>query len=213
LSETQGSLPLKKYLYKLHDAGTTSAGSKADKRIAADPKFKSLYAVSSLWEEELHPKLTHLPTLILEELADNPDSKMIVFASYRDTVNMIVSALKENGISANRFVGQAGKATEKGLTQKKQTQVMDKFRNGDFKVLVSTSVGEEGLDIPSCNHIFFYEPVASEVRSIQRRGRTGRFETGRVSVLITKGTVDETYWNVSRRKEEKMRGQVVGTTL
>ena len=53
--------------------------------------------------------------------------------------------------------------------------------------------------------VIFYEPVPSEIRSIQRRGRTGRSRAGRVVVLITAGTRDEASLNSSERKEREMR--------
>ena len=70
--------------------------------------------------------------------------------------------------------------------------------------MVATSVGEEGLDIPSADLVVFYEPVSSEIRTIQRRGRTGRRRSGEVVVLIAEGTRDESAKDSARRKEEFM---------
>ena len=72
-------------------------------------------------------------------------------------------------------------------------------------MLIATSVGEEGLDVPSTDSVIFYEPVPSEIRSIQRKGRTGRSAAGRVVVLVTKGTSDEVYRFVSQSKERQMQ--------
>jgi ERCC4-related helicase len=70
---------------------------------------------------------------------------------------------------------------------------------------VATSVGEEGLDVASTDLVVFYEPVPSEIRTIQRRGRTGRKRPGRVVVLVTKGTRDEAYYYSSMNKETAMK--------
>jgi len=105
---------------------------------------------------------------------------------------------------SERFVGQATKDSEKGLSQKKQIAALTRFREGEFKVLIATSVGEEGLDVPSTDMVIFYEAVPSEIRSIQRKGRTGRSGAGRVVVLVTKGTADEVYRHVSAAKEKQM---------
>src|SRR5208337_3631578 len=110
-----------------------------------------------------------------------------------------------NGIACERFVGQATKDAEKGLSQKKQIAALTRFRDGDFKVLIATSVGEEGLDVASTDLVIFYEPVPSEIRAIQRRGRTGRKRSGRVVVLVTKGTRDEAYAYASSNKEKAMK--------
>jgi Fanconi anemia group M protein len=65
-------------------------------------------------------------------------------------------------------------------------------------------VAEEGLDIPNVDLVVFFEPIPSEIRTIQRRGRTGRRSMGRVVVLTMKDTMDEAYFNVARQKETKM---------
>ena len=100
-----------------------------------------------------------------------------------------------------KLIGQANG----GLKQKEQIEMLDQFRSGDFNVVVSTSVGEEGLDITSTNAVIFYEPVSSEIRTIQRRGRTGRKNDGEVYVLIAAGTMDEVVESASKKKEALMR--------
>ena len=204
LAESQGSTALKAYLQKLESESVDAKGSKASKRICADPRFRKLLELSENWTTELHPKAEAVVRIVQEQLLLAPDSKIIVFVTYRDSVQMLVNFLNEAGISARRFVGQATRETEKGLSQKKQIEAIQQFREGEYSVLVATSVGEEGLDIPSTDLVIFYEPVPSDVRSIQRKGRTGRNNTGRVVVLVTKGTADETFRWVSSTKEKKM---------
>jgi Fanconi anemia group M protein len=109
-------------------------------------------------------------------------------------------------VSAVRFVGQATRTVEDaGLKQKEQLRILEDFQSGRYNVLVTTSIGEEGLHVPDVDHVIFYEAVPSEIRSIQRRGRTGRTSVGKVTVLMAEGTVDEAYYYSSRRKEERMR--------
>ena len=48
--------------------------------------------------------------------------------------------------------------------------------------------------------MIFYDNVPSSVRFVQRRGRTGRKDTGKLVVLIAKNTIDETYYWIGRRK-------------
>jgi len=204
LAESQGCMVLKSYLHKLLAEGNAPGGSKASKRIAYDPRFIQLINRSIEWKEECHPKLLILPDLVISILHESPDTRIIIFATYRDTVKMIVDTLKAAGISAERFVGKANRDQEKGLSQKRQIATISRFREGEFPVLVATSVGEEGLDIPSTDVVIFYEPVPSEIRSIQRKGRTGRHSTGRIIVLVTRKTADETFQIVSRRREKAM---------
>ncbi len=104
-----------------------------------------------------------------------------------------------------KFIGQRN-----GNTQKKQLQTLEQFRNGLYNALVATSIGEEGLDIPQVDLIVFYEAVPSEIRNIQRRGRTGRVKAGEVYVLIAKGTIDQAYSWVAKSREKKMRSVLQG---
>lgn len=204
LAESQGSEVLKGYLAKLYAEGTSSGGSKASQRLVADQSFRELFERSVEWTRELHPKPEIAFGLIKEQLESYPDSRIILFATYRDTVQQLVDHLTASGIACERFVGQATKDSEKGLSQKKQIAALQRFRDGEFKVLIATSVGEEGLDVPSTDMVIFYEAVPSEIRSIQRKGRTGRSGAGRVVVLVTKGTSDEVFRHVSTAKEKMM---------
>jgi ERCC4-related helicase len=204
LAESQGSEVLKGYLAKLVAEGTGSGGSKASQRLVKDPVFVELFERSLAWTRELHPKPAIVLGLVKEQLESHPDSRIIIFATYRDTVQLLVDFLATQGIVSERFVGQATKDAEKGLSQKKQIAALTRFRGGEFKVLIATSVGEEGLDVPSTDMVIFYEAVPSEIRSIQRKGRTGRSGAGRVVVLVTKGTGDEVYRHVSAAKEKQM---------
>ena len=60
----------------------------------------------------------------------HPDSRIIIFATYRDTVQLLVDFLTTHGIACERFVGQATKDAEKGLSQKKQIAALTRFRGG-----------------------------------------------------------------------------------
>ncbi|WP_214021133.1 DEAD/DEAH box helicase [Methanoculleus sp.] len=204
LVETQGSEALKLYLARLGAEGASSAGSKASKRLVADPAYQSLVEAAAGWKEELHPKTSIVRELVRAQLAAHPDSRIIVFATYRDTVQTLVDALTAGGIACERFVGQASRDAERGLSQKEQIASLARFREGEFRCLVATSVGEEGLDVPSTDMVIFYEAVPSEIRSIQRKGRTGRSGSGTIVVLVTKGTSDETFRYVSQTRERAM---------
>ena len=133
----------------------------------------------------------------LKEIIESVPGKALIFTSYRDSVDLIYNKLTELGISAGILIGKAGDA---GLKQKKQIETVQHFRDGLFRVLVATRVGEEGLDIAEVNQVIFYDNVPSSVRFVQRRGRTGRKDTGKLVVLIAKDTIDETYYWIGKRK-------------
>jgi Fanconi anemia group M protein len=208
--ETQGLETLRKYLEKLDAEASSKSSSKAAKRLMDDLYMrKALYRVKECDVE--HPKLDLARKIVSEQLKENPDSRVIVFTNYRDTAEIVANALSGvSGIIPIRFVGQGSRHKDKGLTQKQQADILDKFRAGEYNVLVATSVAEEGLDIPATDMVLFYEPIPSEIRSIQRKGRTGRQQKGRVIVLVTKGTRDEAYYWSSKNKEKRMLNSMHG---
>ncbi len=201
LVETQGLEPLSQYLRELQQQGE-SGKSKAAVNLMNDPNFKyARHLVAESLEGSIeHPKLEQVRTIVSSL---KPGEKAIIFASYRATGIEIKKALDELTIDSRVFVGQAKKG-ESGMSQKEQKETILQFREGLFPVLVATSVGEEGLDIPTVDLVLFYEPVPSGIRTIQRRGRTARHSAGRVIVLISEGTRDVTYRWSSHHKEKRM---------
>ncbi|MCX6681199.1 MAG: DEAD/DEAH box helicase [Methanothrix sp.] len=208
LAETQGPDALARYFQRLEGEALSRSGSKASRRIMQDPGF--LQVVDALHNLEVeHPKPAAVKKILHEQIAAKPESRIMVFTNYRDTATSLLSFLKdEPAIRAVRFVGQSSRDNDQGLSQKKQAEILQKFRAGDYNVLIATSVGEEGIDIPATDLVLFYEPVPSEIRSIQRKGRTGRARAGRVVVLMAKGTRDEAYHWISERKEKNMNRQI-----
>ncbi len=207
LIETQGVKAVKSYLRKLIREATSRGGSKAAKSIVNDPVFKKAVLALSKCRTE-HPKLEKLKEVLKKQFEKNPDSRVIVFTNYRDSAEMLVNELSSL-FPVAKFVGQASRDNDRGMKQKEQIETLDKFRKGEYKVLVATSVGEEGLDIPSTDLVVFYEAVPSEIRAIQRKGRTGRGREGRIVVLVTKGTRDEAYYYSSMKKERKMYDKIL----
>ena len=205
LLETQGINALHKYTKNLyHEAEKTK--TKAIKNLVKDLNFKSAYIKTEhLIEENVeHPKLTELKKIIQKETSKNNQIKVIVFNQYRDSASHVEKELnKIENVKAKLFVGQTKKG-ETGLTQKAQLEIIEKFKEGEYNVLVSTSIGEEGLDIPKVDLVIFFEPIPSAIRSIQRRGRTARLQKGRLIVLMTKNTRDEAYHWIAYHKEKRM---------
>ncbi|AEH24965.1 DEAD/DEAH box helicase [Pyrococcus yayanosii] len=205
LLETQGLSALRVYLKKLYEEA--KAGRiKASRELFRDMRMKK--AISLLVQaRELgldHPKIDKLKELLREQLDKKRASKVIVFTNYRETAKKLVEELSRMGLKARRFVGQASREGDRGMSQREQKAILDAFARGDFNVLVATSVGEEGLDVPEVDMVVFYEPVPSAIRSVQRRGRTGRHKPGRVVILMARGTRDEAYYWSSRQKERLM---------
>ena len=194
LLETQGPYPTLLYLDKIAKSESKSAQALTNR----DEIREARELVVSGGE---HPKMAKL----LELLDGIAGSKVIVFVQYRDQIARIIDLLRTAGHRAMPFMGK-----RKEFTRKMQEETIDMFRRGDFEILVASSIGEEGLDIPAVDAVVFFEPIPSEIRSIQRRGRAGRFKDGTVYILMTRASRDEYYYWASVRREKKMKSILEG---
>ncbi len=207
--ETQGVEPFLQYVERVRRKEKPGRGDRAfvqspgvGEAVQVGTEFLARAHVAS------HPKLDALVALMREE-SDRPREhplRVLVFAQYRDTIQTIQEVLEGAGWKVGRFVGQATRDKEdKGMSQKDQAAVLDAFRTGRFPILVASSVAEEGLDVPDVDTVVFFEAVPSEIRAIQRRGRTGRSSLGRVVVFLTQATRDVGYQKAEARREGAMR--------
>ena len=211
LIEQQGLDVLLDYLEKLNKNAKKQKSSKANKILAADSRVRRIYLELRKTQEFspdnlIHPKYQVLVKVLLDELHRNSDARVLVFVKLRNSVKNIVTRLKGvEKIKPVRFVGQATKSQDdKGLSQKRQIEILGQFKQGVYNVLVSTNVGEEGLDIAECDMVIFYDVVASETRLIQRKGRTARHREGKVVILYCKETHDEIYLQIALSKLKRM---------
>lgn len=201
LIETQGIYTLREFMRRSEE----EKGTRSHAILAADPDYQALRVAAESVKEE-HPKLIALKKLVSEQLASNPQSRMLIFTQYRDTATHIVEELRSvKGVKADRFVGQASKGRDRGMSQDQQARMIGELEGGEINVMVSTSIAEEGLDIPAVDHVFFYEPIPSEIRYIQRRGRTGRKAPGKVTILAAEQTLDTAYLYSSMKRAKRMR--------
>jgi ERCC4-related helicase/ERCC4-type nuclease len=208
LAETQGSGALEKYMDKQVNEGMEKGGSKASRDLVKDARFQQARTLVFGMKRD-HPKLEKVIPIIKTQFLSKQDSRVIVFTHYRDTCELMTQTLEKiPGFRPVRFVGQASKGEDIGMNQREQKEIIEKFQRGDFNIMVATSIAEEGLDIPSTDLVVFYEPVPSEIRTIQRRGRTGRRRAGKVVMMVTRHTKDEAYFYSSRKKEMQMRREL-----
>jgi len=205
LIESQGVDSLREYFRRQ----VPSAGKRwtpAARAFLGDPDVEEVRRrLAGLTLE--HPKVATAVRIVRDELARNSRARVIVFSQYRDTVDRLVGELERLGderVRPARFVGQATHGSDAGLSQKEQVGVLDRFRSGAVNCLIATSVAEEGLDIPSTDLVVFYEPIPDVIRTIQRRGRTGRARTGRAVVLVADGTRDVGLHRSAFARERRM---------
>jgi ATP-dependent DNA helicase MPH1 len=175
--------------------------SKYRQQIDKSEPFERMMVRLKAWTQDPefvgHPKLEQIRAEVLNhfiEAGEGIDGKRTstrveIFSHYRDSVEEIVKVLSRDSpiVRPHVFVGQSAGKNSEGMSQKKQLEVTKKFKDGDYNVLISTSVGEEGLDIGEVDLIICYDSKSSPIRLLQRMGRTGRKRAGKVIWLQMKG--------------------------
>lgn len=206
LVETQSVESVRRYFERQRNAARSSGASKASQRLVSEPKVKEAMRKADDFDG-LHPKFRRARMLLAETLGIEEGERVIVFTESRDTAEALTDFLGDH-FDTQRFVGQGDADGSDGMTQNEQREVLEDFRSGEFEVLVSTSVAEEGLDVPEVDLVLFFEPVPTAIRSVQRKGRTGRQTEGKVVVLMAEDTRDEAYFWISRRREQEMEDEL-----
>jgi Fanconi anemia group M protein len=198
LIESQHVYSLKHYLEEI-----SRSELRSHKIIASTPDFRELVRMANQCKAE-HSKVDALASTLEAHFAEKPGDRVLVFANIRSTAEVLVDRLRDRGYRAALFIGRAEGKHGPRMSQDEQMKTLRAFREGLYNVLVATSVGEEGLDVPECGLVVFYEPAVSGIRYIQRRGRTGRKLPGKAVILVTDKTVDEYYFREGYRRAKRM---------
>lgn len=103
----------------------------------------------------------------------------IVFVNETGPIRDLLGRLRGEGLAVDSLFGQQNKQG--------RAAVMQQFRKGKLKVLLSTDVAARGLDLQTLTHVFQFDPASSPDAYVHRSGRTGRMgASGTVISLITK---------------------------
>ncbi|KZZ86782.1 helicase C-terminal domain-containing protein [Ascosphaera apis ARSEF 7405] len=207
------------------DSCKGNKGGKYRRMIHDNPNFQTMMTELEKMVSNPHftgnPKMDYLKEAVLNHFLDvkttggtgegngNPDTRIMIFAKFRDSAEDIVASLKSAPmVKAHVFVGKAKAKNSEGMAQKRQLEVVKKFKEGVYNVLVATSVGEEGLDIGEVDLIICYDSSSSPISLLQRMGRTGRKREGNVILLFMKGKEEmdyvkalDNYLNMQKRIE------------
>jgi ATP-dependent helicase HepA len=101
-------------------------------------------------------------------LAEDADSKIIVFSFFIATIEHLYRQLSKRGVGVLRIHG--------GFKVPDRQEIIDQFRDeSEIRVLISSDVGAEGLDFQFSNTIFNYDLPWNPMRLEQRIGRIDRF--------------------------------------
>jgi len=155
-------------------------------------KFLNLLTYSSEIEK-IDSKYNQLKNLLVKILKNPETQQVMVFSFFIRTLEYLKRRLENDGFTLGVIHGKIpllGKANLPG-----RYNIIDNFKDKEFKILLSSEVGGEGLDFQFCNVIINYDLPYNPMRIEQRIGRIDRFGQNSDKVLIAnffiKNTVDE----------------------
>ncbi|XP_054996427.1 antiviral innate immune response receptor RIG-I [Sorex araneus] len=142
-----------------------------------------------------NPKLSDLCFILQEEYHVNPDTRTLLFVKTRALVKALKKWIEGNSqlnfLNPGILTGRGKTSENLGMTLPAQKCVLDAFKtNGESKILIATSVAEEGIDIAQCNLVILYEYVGNVIKMIQARGR-GRAKGSKCYLLTSSEEVIE----------------------
>lgn len=115
-----------------------------------------------LYKFEEFYKLDNLSKILISEVPETA----VVFCKTKENVDKVFESLNKKGYSVNKIHG--------GMLQKERLEVMDKFKKGNFRILVSTDVAARGIDVEGITHVINYDLPVEKEAYVHRIGRTGR---------------------------------------
>ncbi|KAJ3894052.1 P-loop containing nucleoside triphosphate hydrolase protein [Lentinula edodes] len=200
------------------------------KKVHTNPLFLNLMneiRAQNAQGFKMHPKMEKMKNLIMQHFGarmsedGDPESgegatKAMVFVTHRAAVDEIVGVLNAEQplIRATPFIGQGtDKKGKKGLAQREQLEIIKKFKNNEFNILVATSIGEEGLDIGEVDLAICYDTQKTPIRLLQRLGRTGRKRSGHVHVLLADGREEANFDKAQSSYEDVQASIIYGSHL
>lgn len=144
-------------------------------RLFACPNLVRQHAVLALQPQlpAMSPKVQLLYKKLNSTFTADPLARVMVFVEQRWTAVILCDAFRALGIphlSAGYLTG-SGTSGNEVVKAASQEDTMRKFNAGHINILFTTSVGEEGIDIPQCNVVVRFDPNKKTIQYIQSRGR------------------------------------------
>ncbi|NBX80796.1 MAG: DEAD/DEAH box helicase [Flavobacteriales bacterium] len=99
-------------------------------------------------------------------LKEYPDYKFIVFVRTKVRAERVVAAMERVDVKSEALHG--------GIEQQERFAILDRFRRGENKVLITTDVACRGIDIPNMEYVVNYDLPDNPENYVHRCGRTGR---------------------------------------
>lgn len=115
-----------------------------------------------LYKFEEFYKLDNLGKILISEAPETA----VIFCKTKENVDKVFENLNKKGYSVNKIHG--------GMLQKDRLDIMDKFKKGNFRILVATDVAARGIDVEGITHVINYDLPVEKEAYVHRIGRTGR---------------------------------------
>lgn len=128
---------------------------------------------------------------ILSKISSTRIKQAIVFSFFKKTIEYLYSKLHKLGYRVNKIHG--------GNTVEERYEIIQKFKSGEFDILLSSEVGSEGIDMQFCNIVINYDLPWNPMRVEQRIGRIDRigqkFDILHIYNLCIKGSIEDRIFN------------------
>lgn len=137
-------------------------------------------------------------------LCRNAPGRLLIFTEFRASAEVLVARLRAVGLDAEGFHG--------GLNARAKDAVIEWFREGPERILVSTEAGGQGLNLQFCHRLLNFDLPWNPMRIEQRIGRVHRLGQSRpveIVNLFSRETVEEDILRLLHEKIDLFR-RVIG---
>eukprot|EP01088_Endostelium_zonatum_P018010 TRINITY_DN559_c0_g1_i5.p1 TRINITY_DN559_c0_g1~~TRINITY_DN559_c0_g1_i5.p1 ORF type:complete len:2419 (+),score=289.01 TRINITY_DN559_c0_g1_i5:154-7410(+) len=141
---------------------------------------------------------------VLKMIRKFDGDKLMIFVRTRAAGTQLLAVLNDEVpyMGAEKIFGHGG--ADGMQYEGGQKTILDKFRTGRSKILVATSVVEEGLDIPDCSLVIAFDGLTSSKSMMQVRGRARKENSRFVMICKNKQQMDQSIDFLEREKNMKV---------
>ena len=150
-----------------------------------------------------NPLLEHMEAILCDQFAKNPQSRGIFFVRAIKHTRYVTNWIKSSPTLSHIIrVTHITGYSRGGMEKSEQLRVLEGFRKGKYNLLTSTSVLEEGLDVPECNFVIRYQNVTNEIAQVQAKGRA-RAQDSRIYTVVSTNSNKE-YWYLVQEEKQRL---------
>ncbi|KAM4807948.1 antiviral innate immune response receptor RIG-I [Rhinophrynus dorsalis] len=177
------------YLEKFFNNVKNGSFNKIEQELAQNfqEKLPMLLKISN---NNVNPKLDELQFILGEAYHENPQTLTLLFVKTRALVSALKKWIEETPslkfLKPEILIGRSKRNEDTGMTLPSQKGALKAFQTtGESKLMIATSVADEGIDIQACNLVLLYEYVGNVTKMIQVRGR-GRAKGSKCFLVTSK---------------------------